>query len=150
MGQLLRLLSSLIILLFIVGTVESRNIKHLFTITDALESNDMPEKPDGSVKFFFGKEKSPKVVKTIRNEIITRKETLRGNTDVRACNLAFMSVLKTFEKRAKELNANAVVNIASKYGKSPELSSPTHFECHEGSGYVAVALRGDFVTLADS
>jgi hypothetical protein len=149
MGRFLRLMSSLSVLLFIVGTVESRNIKHLFLIADALQSNDVPEKLDGSVKFFFGKEKSPKVDKTIRNEIITRKETLRGNSDVRACNLAFMSVLIAFEKRAKEVGANAVVNIASKYAKSPEMSSPTHFECHEGSGYMAVALRGDFATLSE-
>ena len=149
MGRFLRMLSTLGVICLVVGTVEGRNIKHLFLIAEALESKDMPEKPDGSIKFFFGNEKSPKPVKTIRSETITRKNSLRGNSDVMACNLAFMATLKFFEKRAKELGANAVVNIASKYGRSPEMSSPTHFECHEGSGYMAVALRGDFVTLSD-
>jgi len=150
MRRFIRLLSSFTVLLLTVWPADARNIKHVFTIADALESNDMPEKPDGSVKFFFGTEKSPKSVKTIRNETIMRRETLRGSSDVIACNRAFMSVVKAFEKRAKELHADGVMNIASTYRRSAQMSSPTHFECHEGSGYVAVAMRGDFVTLADA
>jgi hypothetical protein len=138
------------VLLLSVWPAEARNIKQIFTIADALVSQDIPEKLDGSVKFFFGTEKTPKPIKTIRNDTITRKETLRGSSNVKACNLAFIAALKVFEKRAKELGANAVVNIASHYKRSNELASSTHFECHEGSGYMAVALRGDFVTLADS
>lgn len=127
-------------------SAEARNIVHLFPISEALESKDLPEKPSGSVKFFFTKEKSPKVAKTIRTETIDQKVSLRGNSNEKACNLAFMSVLMSFDKRAKEMGANAVVNIVSNY-KRREMSSATHFECHEGSGYMAVALRGDFVTI---
>jgi hypothetical protein len=131
-----------------VSIADARNIKHSFPIADAFESKDLPEKPAGAVKFFFTKEKSPRATKVIQNQTITRKINLRGNSNEKACNLAFMSVLKDFEKRAKEMSANAVVNIVSAY-KRAEMSSATHFECHEGSGYMAVALRGDFATTAD-
>jgi hypothetical protein len=47
-----------------------------------------------------------------------------------------------------DMGANAVINIISYY-KNVEVSSTTEFECHEGSGYMAVALKGDFVKMAD-
>jgi uncharacterized protein YbjQ (UPF0145 family) len=147
MGICLRLLLSLAALCFAVWPVDARNIVHLFPITAALESKDLPEKPSGSIQFFFTKEKSPKAGKTIRSETIDRKARLRGNSNENACHEAFASVLMAFEKRAQEMGANAVVNVVSNY-KRREMSSATHFECHEGSGYMAVALRGDFVTLA--
>jgi uncharacterized protein YbjQ (UPF0145 family) len=52
------------------------------------------------------------------------------------------------DKRAKQLGANAVVNIVSYYQKV-EMSSPTEFECHAGAVIAGVALKGDFVTIAD-
>jgi uncharacterized protein YbjQ (UPF0145 family) len=51
-------------------------------------------------------------------------------------------------KAAKQLGANAIVDTGSYY-KKIEMSSPTQFECHEGTFTVAVALRGDFVTIAN-
>jgi uncharacterized protein YbjQ (UPF0145 family) len=52
------------------------------------------------------------------------------------------------EKRAKQLGANAVVNIVSYY-KRIEMSSTTEFECHAGSVIAGVALKGDFVKLEE-
>jgi uncharacterized protein YbjQ (UPF0145 family) len=52
------------------------------------------------------------------------------------------------EKRAKQLGANAVVKIVSYY-KRVEMSSPTQFECHQGSRTTGVALKGDFVKLVE-
>jgi uncharacterized protein YbjQ (UPF0145 family) len=52
------------------------------------------------------------------------------------------------QKRAKQLSANAVVNIISYYKKVP-MSSTTEFECHAGAIIAGVALKGDFVKIAD-
>ncbi len=52
------------------------------------------------------------------------------------------------QKRAKQLGANAVVNIISYYKKVP-MSSTTEFECHAGAIIAGVALKGDFVKIAD-
>ena len=129
------------------ATVDARNITHMMLISNAMESSDVPEKPSGSIKFVFGTDKAPKV-KTITNQRLVRKVSLRASNNVTACNQAFMSILAAFEQKAKEMGANAVVNIVSSYGRQ-QMASATHFECHEGSGYMAVALRGDFVTLSE-
>src|ERR1043165_1127604 len=128
-------------------SADARNITHMMQISNAMESSDVPEKPSGSIKFVFGTDKAPKV-KTITNQRLVRKVSLRASNNVTACNQAFMSILAAFEQKAKEMGANAVVNIVSSYGRQ-QMASATHFECHEGSGYMAVALRGDFVTITD-
>jgi hypothetical protein len=48
---------------------------------------------------------------------------------------------------AKQLGANAVVNIAS-YFKNNTLSSATEFECHAGVS-AHVMLKGEFVKVPD-
>lgn len=52
------------------------------------------------------------------------------------------------EKRAKQLGANAVIDIASYY-KKEIMSSATEFECHAGAVVADVALRAEFVKIAD-
>jgi len=56
--------------------------------------------------------------------------------------------LLAFQERAKELGANAVVNMVSYYNQD-EKTSPTQFECHAGAFIAGVALKGDFVTIGD-
>jgi len=62
--------------------------------------------------------------------------------------LVFLSAMIQLEKRAKQLGANAVVNIVSYYQKNI-MSSPTEFECHAGAIMAGVALRGEFVKIAE-
>ncbi len=50
------------------------------------------------------------------------------------------------QKRAKELGANAVVNIVSNYD-NVEYASEAEFECHAGGIMAGVALKGDFVRI---
>ncbi|HEX2930213.1 MAG TPA: excinuclease ATPase subunit, partial [Candidatus Binatia bacterium] len=64
------------------------------------------------------------------------------------CNWVFLSAMIALEKRAQQLGANAVVNIVSYYQKVI-MSSPTEFECHAGAVIAGVALKGDFVKIAD-
>jgi uncharacterized protein YbjQ (UPF0145 family) len=52
------------------------------------------------------------------------------------------------QKRARDLGANAVINIVSNYN-NVEFSSETEFECHAGAIMAGVALKGDFVKVAD-
>jgi uncharacterized protein YbjQ (UPF0145 family) len=52
------------------------------------------------------------------------------------------------QNRARQLGANAVVNIVSYYQKSV-MSSETEFECHAGAVITGVALKGDFVKIAN-
>jgi len=130
-----------------VWPAEARDEKYVLPIKAALESTDAREKPDGSVKFFFGKQPTPAIVTNFGNAIPHGKVNTRRADDVEACNAAFLSALVDFQKRAKRAGANGVVNIVSYY-KKVEMASPTEFECHAGAAAHAI-LRGDLVKIAD-
>jgi uncharacterized protein YbjQ (UPF0145 family) len=75
------------------------------------------------------------------------KSTTHGKSDKEACNQAFRSALSALERRAKQVGANAVVNITS-YFRKEQTTSTTEFECHAGAS-AGIGLRGDFVKIAD-
>jgi len=128
-------------------TANARDTTHILPIAAAMETKDASEKLNGSIKFFFGAQKSPTIVKKLGSYVSNRKTNAFGKSDEQACRWAFLSALVAFEKRAQELGANAVVNIVSYYKKN-EMSSATEFECHAGAIIAGVALKGDFVTIA--
>jgi uncharacterized protein YbjQ (UPF0145 family) len=130
------------------GTVQARNTKHMLPISAAMAVSDAQEKLEGKVKFYFGSQAHPKVLSKLSSDFTNRKTNAFGKSDETACNWAFLSALVQLEKRAIELGANAVVNIVSYY-KQSEYSSPTEFECHAGGLMAGVALKGDFVKIAD-
>ena len=127
----------------------ARDDKYVLPIQAALESTDAREKPDGTVKFFFTKEKTPSqiVTKLGNSEVVHRRIGTRPADDHKTCNAAFLLALVDLQKRAKKLSANAVVNIVSYY-KNVEMASATEFECHAGSG-AHVFLKGDFAKIAE-
>ena len=125
----------------------ARNDKYLLPIKAALESTEAREKPDGSVRFFFGKQSPPPIVTKLATVTPHGKASTRRTDDIKACNAAFLVALLDFQKHAKKAGANAVVNIVSYY-KNVEMASPTEFECHAGAAAHAI-LRGDLVKIAD-
>ena len=131
-----------------VPPVQARDTKHLLPIKAALEVKDAEEKLDGSIKFYFGNQETPKIVSKLGTDVSNRKTNAVGKSDEKACNWAFLSAMIALEKRAKQLGANAVVNIVSYY-KKDVMSSATEFECHAGAVIAGVALKGDFVKVAD-
>ena len=126
----------------------ARDTKYLLPIAPALEAKDAKEKLDGSVKFYFGDQQTPNVLTKLGTDVTNQKTNAFGKSDERACNWVFLSAMIQLDKRAKQLGANAVVNIVSYYQKNA-MSSPTEFECHAGTVIAGVALRGDFVKIAE-
>ena len=126
----------------------ARDTKYLLPIAVALEAKDAKEKLDGSVKFYFGNQPTPTIVTKLGTDVTNQKTNAFGKSDERACNWVFLSAMIQLEKRAKQLGANAVVNIVSYYQKDV-MSSPTDFECHAGTVIAGVALRGEFVKIAE-
>ena len=131
-----------------VYPVQARDTKYLLPIKAALEVKDAEEKLDGSIKFYFGNQETPKIVSKLGTDVSNRKTNAFGKSDEKACNWAFLSAMIALERRAKQLGANAVVNIVSYYQKI-EMSSTTDFECHAGAVIAGVALKGDFVKTED-
>jgi len=134
--------------LLLVRAVQARDTTHLLPIAAGLENRDAQETLDGSIKFFFGAQQHPAVVSKHGTYVSNRKTNAVGKSDERACNWAFLSAMISLQNRAKQLGANAVVNIVSYYQKSV-MSSETEFECHAGAVIAGVALKGDFVKIAD-
>ena len=126
----------------------ARDDKLMFPIAPALEAKDAKEKLDGSVKFYFGDQQTPKILTKLGTDVTNQKTNAVGKSDERACNWVFLSAMIQLDKRAKQLGANAVVNIVSYYQKNV-MSSPTEFECHAGTIVAGVALRGEFVKIAE-
>ena len=124
----------------------ARNDKYLLPIKAALESTEAGEKPDGSVKFFFGRQAATQNVTKLATVTPHGRASTRRTEDVKACNAAFLAALVEFQKHAKKAGANAVVNLVSYY-KNIEMASPTEFECHAGVAAHAI-LRGDLVRIA--
>jgi uncharacterized protein YbjQ (UPF0145 family) len=132
--------------LIIVSQVHARDDKLLLPITDVLNGPDAQKKLDGSIKFFFGSQPHPKIITNFQSDVTNLKTNAFNKTDQRACEWVFLSTLLSLEKRAKQLGANAVVNIISYYQKVP-MSSDTQYECHAGALMAGVALKGDFVKI---
>jgi uncharacterized protein YbjQ (UPF0145 family) len=131
-----------------IWPAHARDTKHILPIAAAMATKDAEEKLDGSVKFFFGKQEYPKVVTKLGTDVSNRKTNAFAKSDEKAYNWAFLSAMIALERRAKQLGANAVVNIVSYYQKI-EMSSTTDFECHAGAVIAGVALKGDFVRIEE-
>src|SRR5215470_5439551 len=127
----------------------ARDTKLLLPIATAMEgAKNAKEKLSGSVKFFFGNQPHPQILTKLGSDVTNLKTNAFGKSDETACNWVFLSAIIALDKRAQQLGANAVVNIVSYYQKI-EMSSPTEFECHAGAVIAGVALKGDFVKIAD-
>ena len=135
-----------LVVLLAASPALARNDKYLLPIGVALQSKDAQENPDGSVKFFFANQETPGISMKLGGGSTHQRSTTRPSEDARSCNVAFLKALVALQKNAKQLGANAVVNISSYY-KNDTLSSATEFECHAGVS-AHVMLKGDFVKIA--
>ena len=127
---------------------QARDTRHLLPIAVAMEAKDAQDKLDGSVKFYFGDQPPPQVVTVLGSDVSNRKTNAFGKSDEKACNWAFLSAMVALQTRAQQMGANAVITIVSYYNKEV-MSSATEFECHAGAIIAGVALKGDFVKIAD-
>jgi hypothetical protein len=129
-----------------LAPAEARNTRLMLPIAAAMQAPETGQRLDGTVRFYFGSQPHPKVLARLGTDVSNRKTNSVGKSDIRGCNWAFLSALLSLEHRAKQLGANAVVNIVSFYNRVP-VSSTTEFECHAGNIVIGVALKGDFVRL---
>ena len=124
----------------------ARNVKLILPIAAAMEATGIPDRPAGSVKFFFGNQKSPEILTKVSSYVATPRTAAMGLSDEKACYGALLWTLVALEKRAQQVGANAVVNIVSYYQKN-EMASATEFECHVGNVIATVWLKGDLVRI---
>ena len=112
-----------------------------------LDSPEAKEKLDGSVQFYLAGSKTPHIVEKKGSDVSNRKTNSVGKTPERSCNWAALTALMAFQQKAKQVGANAVVDIVSYY-KQDEFKSATEFECHDGSMMSGVALKGTYAKVS--
>lgn len=134
--------------LSVAWPAQARDDKHVLPIAAALETKEAKDKLDGSIKYFFGDQPTPKILAKLGTDITNQKTNGLGKSIDKACNWVFLSAMTQLEKRAKQLGANAVVNIVSYYQRNT-MSSATEFECYRGAVMAAVSFKGDFVKIAE-
>lgn len=125
---------------------QARDTKHLLPLDEALTMKDRDGVLDGSVKFYFAGQPHAAVTQKLTTDVTNQKTNAVGKSDEEACRWVFLSALVQLHKKAKEVGADAVINIVSYY-KKQEMASATQYECHAGATLAGVALRGDFVKL---
>ncbi|PXX47561.1 excinuclease ATPase subunit [Undibacterium pigrum] len=129
-----------------VSSAQAADRKVLLPISGGMNANDAQSRLGDSVKFYFGKQPGPAILETLASDKTSLKTNAFGKSDAKACNWVFLSAMLQLQKRAKELGANAVVNIVSNYD-NVEYASEAEFECHVGAIMAGVALKGDFVRI---
>lgn len=117
-----------------------------FSLTDAMGSENAKAKLDGSVKFYFGKQKHANPAGHFGTFTSNKKTNSFNKTEKEACEWAFLSAIIALQERAQREGGNAVINIHSVY-RNAEFVSETEYECGVGAVVAGVAMRGDVVKL---
>jgi len=128
-------------------SAEARDTRTMFSISEAMSNEDAKAKLDKGVRFYFGKQRHPKVIKRYGEFMSNKKTNAFNKTDERACKWAFLSAMISFQERAEREGGNAVINIRSYYKKNL-ISSTKEFECGAGAVIAGVTFLGDVVKLA--
>ena len=115
-------------------------------LSEVLDSADGKAKLDGTVRFYLAGQSTPKVKNQLGSDVSNPKTNGFNKTPTEGCRWAALSALVSLQNRAKQLGANAVIDIVSFY-KRKEFSSPTEYECHDGTFVTGVALKGTFVVV---
>lgn len=140
------LVISLLAVLCLAPPAQARNERLLFTVEGALSRATAKDRLDDTVQFFFGDQAFPEPVEKFGIYTVERTTNALTKTDVEACDWVFLSALLALRDRAKEVGANAVVNIKSIY-KSREFVSETDYECRAGWFVTGASLEGRVVKL---
>lgn len=116
-------------------------------VKDVLDSGFSSGKLDGSVKFYFAGQSTPKILKTMEEDVTNKKSNAFGKDKEEACKWVMLSALMTLQESAKARGANAVTGIVSYY-KKVEYRNASQYECHAGNIMSGVALKGRYAKLA--
>lgn len=124
----------------------ARDDHNLYSIADAMASEDAKARLNQGYTFKFAGQSHGKVIKRFGEFMSNKKTKAIGRTDEKACHHAFLSAMLSFQDRISREGGNAVINIRSYYRKQ-NLESSTEFMCGNGKIMAGVTFLGDVVTL---
>lgn len=142
------ILAMMVLGAMMAAPAQASDNKVMMPIAAAMNDNNAQGRLGDSVKFYFGNQPTPKVLEKLGRDTTSQKTNAFAKSNEKACNWVFLSDMISLQKRAKELGANAVINIVSNYDNI-ENSSTTEFECHVGGIMAGVVFKAEFVKIAD-
>jgi len=125
----------------------ARDTLYKLPFSDVLTQPAAAGKLDGSVKFYLKGQTTPIIIEKFSEDVANRKTNGVGKEDVMGCQWVALSNLIAFQEKAKQVGANAVIDIVSYYKKN-EFTSTTEFECHAGAFVIGVAFKGTYAKVA--
>lgn len=147
MKNIVAVCMSAIVILAAVN-VEARDDRGMWSISEALNTEDAKQRLNKNIRFYFGSQSHPKITKNFGEYMSNKKTNAFNKTDERACQWNFLSAMLSFQDRALQMGGNAIVNIRSYYKKN-EISSQTEFQCGSGAFVSGVTFLGDVVKLEE-
>ena len=137
---------TLAILACLAPQAQARDTVLHIPLADVLAMPEAQGKLDGSIKFFLADQKTPKVLKTLGNDVSHDKTNGVGKSDDFGCKWAALSSLIKLQAKARQVGANAVVDITSGRGA---FKDGTNFECNAGAIVIRVEFRATYAKVAD-
>lgn len=138
-------LTSILLLTLATGT-HARNDLQEYDFQDVVEHGYEEGILDRDIRFYLIGQNHGQVIKNHGQYKSNKKTNGVNKSDFESCQWVLLSVLKTFQKRAQSLGANAVINIKSNY-KGKEFVSSENFQCGVGMLMSGVALKGDVAEI---
>ena len=141
-----RIVNIFIALLIVCSSAEARDTTHNLPVADPMSTSTAEGL--ANVRFFFGEQQHPTVLRTIGTYSSRKTTNAFGKSDKTACDWAFLSAIKSFWDRASRGggNNNAVINIRS-ITTGATVSSESEYVCRAGNVVAKVYLEGTFVEL---
>jgi uncharacterized protein YbjQ (UPF0145 family) len=127
------------------GPAAARTTFHDLPVKEAVGS-DLAKTSLLEVPFFMEGQKHRAVAKKLGTFTANKRTRATFRSDEEACQVAFLSAVKSFQIRAQKLGGDAVVNLTS-MTKHRVLSSPTEYRCVAGAFIANVVLKGDVVSF---
>jgi uncharacterized protein YbjQ (UPF0145 family) len=143
-----QILAALLLSAIAAAPALARDTRYALPFAEVLEMPEAKSQLDGSVKFYLAGQKTPKVIQKMGEDVSNRKTNGVGKDDEVGCRWAALSALLSFQEKAKQMGANAVIDIESYYKRS-SFKSATEYECHAGAVIIGVALKGTYAKVAN-
>ncbi len=131
--------------LLVSSSALARNTFHDLAVADAV-ANGKGHENLLDVRFFMAGAEHPAVARELGSFTASRRTNAFNKSDEAACQITFLSAVISLQGRARELGADALIEIRSTT-KGQELVSATHYRCVAGTAVANVVLSARLVKL---
>ena len=100
----------------------------------------------GGVPVYFGQQSHPAVTAKLGDVSYSVRIARKVSSPEEACHEALAEAVEKLRTAARERNANAVIDVSTRF-HSTETNSSTDFTCGVSPSAAAIAVRGQLVVL---